>query len=658
MYQDFLRMGEYAAAGMYEEPHRSLFYRKALGIRRFYENCALGAYRGERLYPSGVLPQSMAVYPHYLRGMNMDYGQIAGKNQALADAFASEFDAWRSSVSKEHTVAGDMWTHSMPNYPRILGEGLLSYGDRINEKADPDFREGLVHVLEGIKAYVHRCVKYLQSVNADPALIQALKKVPLYPATTLYEAVVAWNFVLYLDNCDNLGCVASGLLPYYQGEDAVPLLENLYANLDANNGYSMALGMDYNPLTVQCLEASKGKRRPMIELFVDETTPEAVWQKAFEVVKSGNGQPAFYNPHLILGGLKERFPFIRDEDLKKFCGGGCTETMLAGLSNVGSLDAGINLLLILERVMQEKLEKAADFEALYACYLSEVRSAVHTVCDQISRSQLERARLVPLPMRTLLVDDCVEKGLDFNNNGARYKWSIINFAGTINVIDSLLAIKGLVFDTGTYTASQLLECLAREDEDFLTKARKHAVCFGSDNQEANAFAHRLSDDVFSMLDEPCPALGAGFLPASIQFRSQGEAGRPVGATPDGRCKGAPLCDSLGAIFGKDTQGPTALLKSVTSLQLKKALGIPVLNFNIRPDFDPAILKGIILGYMQLGGMQIQMTCTTVETLQEAYENPDLHRNLVVRVGGYSEYFCVLPDELKRMIINRTIQEMG
>ena len=159
-----------------------------------------------------------------------------------------------------------------------------------------------------------------------------------------------------------------------------------------------------------------------------------------------------------------------------------------------------------------------------------------------------------------------------------------------------------------------------------------------------------------MLDNKKPYFGDGFLPASIQFMSQVEAGKNVGATPDGRECGAPLCDSLAAVFGKDINGPTALLKSVCALNLSRALGVPVLNFNINPDFKDSVLKALILGYMKLGGIQMQITCISREQLEEAYKNPELHKNLVVRVGGYSEYFCRLSDELKRMVIERTIQK--
>ena len=211
----FKNIGEYGGSGMYEEPHRSLFYRKALGIRRFYENCELGVYNGEFLYPSGVVATKMDICPSYLSGMDIRYDAVLKKDKDLAEIYSSEFCKYQSSVPVEHTVAGNMYTHSIPNYERIVNEGLLSYIQRIEKIEDDDMREGLLHIIEGIKNYIKRSVKYLQEVCADEKLINALKKVPLYPAENIYEAIVSWNFILYLDNCDNLGCVASGLYPYY-----------------------------------------------------------------------------------------------------------------------------------------------------------------------------------------------------------------------------------------------------------------------------------------------------------------------------------------------------------------------------------------------------------------------------------------------------------
>jgi len=652
----FLDIGEFAAAGMYEEPNRSLFYRKSLGIRRYLENCELPEFARTPLYPSGAINQKMKIFLDYSYGLSIHEIDQNLFSKEICQTVSNDFDRYRTSVPKMHAVAGNMYTHSIPAYERIINEGFLSYIPRIKKISDIDMQEGLLHLIKGIECYACRCVDYLFSVNANQSLINALKKVPLHPCDTIFEAIVAWNFVMYLDNCDNLGAVARSISPFYNGEDITDLLSNLYDNLNVNNGYSMSLDSECPELTCQFLKAAHGKRRPMIELFVDENTPDVVWKAALDLLHSKGGQPAFYNPKILLEGLKKRFPVISEEDFKRFCGGGCTESMISGMSNVGSLDAGINLLLIFEETLKTYLKSANDFEDFYKEYIKRVRQTVFYVQKEINRSRKERALYNPLPMRTLLVDDCIDKQMDFNDGGARYNWSIINFAGIINVIDSMLAVKTLVFDRKKYSSELIIEFLNNNDKAFLEEAKNLELAHGKDNSAVNEFAYRISHEIFTMTKETPMYAGLGFIPASIQFRSQISSGKIVGATPDGREKGAPLCDSLGAIFQKDDLGPTALLNSVTSLDLSSALGVPVLNLNLTNDFDDNILKALIMGYMKNGGVQLQITIASKGELIDAYHYPEKHRNLIVRVAGYSEYFNRLTDELKMMIINRTIQD--
>ena len=144
--------------------------------------------------------------------------------------------------------------------------------------------------------------------------------------------------------------------------------------------------------------------------------------------------------------------------------------MIAGLSNVGSLDAGVNLLLILERTLHAVLPHAASFEELYGAFLSRTRDTVEQIKREINRSRKERAPYNPLPMRTLLVDDCIDRGVEYQAGGARYNWSILNFAGLINVIDSLLAVKYWVFDQKTVTAEELLSRLRLLHDDLVESA--------------------------------------------------------------------------------------------------------------------------------------------------------------------------------------------
>lgn len=655
MRERFLKIEDYLSAGLYEQPNRSLFYRKALGLRRYYETAPMIEWNGQLLYPSGPVKREKFTYPDYLMGFVTNLYEIKIRDAELAAEYRqSDFFKFRSSVPKEHTVAGDMYTHSLPNYQRVLSEGFDSYVDRINKIEDVDIREGLLHLLAGIRAWRDRSIEYLTEKNAPERLINALKKVPFEPCENIYEAVECWNFIMYFDGCDNLGNLAAGLMPYYKGEDITDLLGNLYGNLDANDGYSMQIGIEDNPLVMQCLRAAHGRRRPMIELFVDENTSEEVWKEAYDCIKSGSGSPALYNKDKYKIKFKERFPFIKDEDLKRLCGAGCTEMMISGYSAVGSLDAGINLMVIMKDCISDYLCKAVSFEDFYNHYVDSVHDTAICVMQEIAASQEQRSKYVPLPMRTLLMDDCIDNGCDFNNGGARYKWSIISYSGIVNAIDSLLSIKDFIFDEKRFTPEEMITRLQLNDKEFLEILKNAPERFGIDNEVANKLSHDFSKKIFSFMNERMPHFGSGFIPASIQFMSYGEAGQNIGATPDGRCCGEALSDSLTAIFNKDTKGPTALIKSVTSLDLENAIGTPVMNFNINNQMNFPVFKSIVQSYFELGGMQMQFSFLSKETIEDAYRHPEAHKNLVVRVGGYSEYYYLLSEDLRKKVYERTV----
>lgn len=649
--------GQPAAAALFEDEERGLFYRKAKGIARFFGTRPLMPYQGGFLYPSGRenCPACDTGNKNYCHGLCVDFAAIAGSEADTA--IRTVFRDFYSRVPEVHTVGGNMWTHSHPHYERVIGEGFASYRERVERIADRDMREGLLLILDALAVYAGRCADYVASCGADEKLVAALKRVPMHPARDLYEAIVGWNFVMYLDCVDNVGCLARGLRPYYRGENAVPWLAEMFENVDVNDGYSMALGPDYdNPLLAQCLEASAGRRRPMIELLVTPDMPDALWEQAIALARKNGGQPAFYHADVIREGLQKRFP-IRPGDIEFFCGGGCTEAMIAGYSNVGSLDAGMNIPYILSGVIDSDLCGSRDFEEFYAAFLAATRRAVEEVTDAIALTQRIRAEKDPLPMRTLLIDDCIDRGVDYNAGGARYAWSVVNCAGMVNAVDALLVIRDLVFESKKYTPAEMIAYLDADDEGFLAECRRYAGSFGTDSDRANALARRMSEDIYACFDGRKTFLGYGFLPCSINFVSYADAGKNVKATPDGRRAFSPLADSLYPILNKDTAGPTAALRSVACFAQEKALGTPVCNLTVRQNFSAQVMRALIAGYMAMGGVQLQLTCADKEELLAAQAHPEEHRNLIVRVGGYSEYFCRLPEDIRRAVVARTVNEL-
>ena len=643
--------GEPFAAGYYENPDKSPFFRYACAQRRFWEHVPLPEYISGALYPCGYKWQgTYGVSPSYSYTVQFNHALIQEKLTEQANTLLTEMDNLRL-LDTPHTVGGNGYTHSMPNYGRVVYEGLDAYALRVEALKPGDFRDGLTEVLTGIRAYHARALSYLEDRKAEPRLISALRRVPFLPAQNLYEGLVCWNFIYYIDGCDNPGRLDAELWPLYRGEDVTHELRQFFCNVDANDGWSSALGPDCNDLTLQMLRAVKGLRRPSLELRVTRHTPDSIWDAATEALETGCGQPALYNEEAYQASLSKLFPEIAKDDLLRFNGGGCTETMLAGVSNVGSLDAGINLPLILSGRL-ERLDEYPLFEAFYHAVIEDIAAACTQVFREISDYQRRRAEHRPQPVRTLLVDDCIDRGRDFNAGGARYYWSVVNLAGLVNVIDSLLAVRELVYETKQFTPRVFLASLKEQREDFLLRL-KRCRCYGVDDGNADALARDLASRIFNLFDTARPWLGGRFLPASIQFVTYLDAGRGVPATPDGRTDGAPLADSIGAVHGKDTRGPTAMLNSAAALPLSRAAGTPVLNLRLQKGMLRSSLRGLTEGYFAKGGMQLQISCLSREDIHDAMLHPELHGNLIVRIGGYAEYFNRLSPELQKTVAART-----
>lgn len=657
MVAEMLRdLQEYYAWGYAEaaEEKRGRFYRFANAHARWLENVPLPAYRGGSLYPaSNEYPpnEGKAVQPNNSFTVSVNGKRLEDYPEEVRKAVAEAFPALPNPPAP-HCVAGSGYTHSIPYYERICREGFTSYAERIQKIADADMREGLLRLLEGVRVFRERCLAKLKAENAQERLIQALERVPFEPARSLYEALVAWNFVFYLDGCDNPGRVDTGLFPWYRGEDFTAELREFFLYVDEVNAWTMALGPDCNPLTVQALHAIRGIRRPNTELRVTKETPDEVWDAAVENLANSGAQPALYNEEAYQRNLKRVFPQIPAEDLKRFCGGGCTETMLAGISNVGSLDAGPNLPLILTQYMPEGLQKPT-FEAFMEGFYAENDRIIGKMCEDVSIYRKARAEMRPQPMRSLLIDDCIDRGMDYNAGGARWMWSVINYAGLVNVIDSLMAIRQLVYTEGM-DGGRFLKLLNTEDEDFRWELRR-CPCFGVADPDCDRFAHEVSHKLFAMCleREPLyPEYGLKFLPSSIQFVTFVDTGKRVPATPDGRRAGDPVDDSLAPVHGKDVKGPTAMLTSCAALDMESLVGTPVLNLRMAKEHMGA-LRGLVMGYFAMGGMQVQVTCTDSAVLREAVAHPEKHGGIVVRVGGYSEYFVRLSPEMQQTIIQRT-----
>ena len=419
-----------------------------------------------------------AVKPQFALTYQIDWDGLKGKSAEGAAALEEFFRV-------SHSPGG--WTHAAPNYRRILREGLDSYRARVEIRPAGEFRDALLILLDAMKDWCGRSAAYLREAGAPEKLVRAVERVPFRPAENAYEGLVAWNLIFYFDGADNLGCLDEGLAPYEDEEDYTDVIGQLFGNIDAVGTWSCTVGPGYNRFTEQALRAIRGRRRPMLELRVRPDMPEELWRLSLDNIRAGGTNPSFYNDQGIHDMLRDRFAKIPDGELALFCGCGCTETNLEGLTRAGGTDANIPLALIFEEYLHAHLAECGTFAEFYEGLCRETEARIESQLDEIAERYLYMSQYLPNPMRTLFTDDCIDKGLDFNAGGARYTWTQSSDSGLINVADSLAAVRELVYERKLYEPAEFLRKLTEEDPALYALLRT-CPCFGTDDDRADSLA--------------------------------------------------------------------------------------------------------------------------------------------------------------------------
>jgi formate C-acetyltransferase len=417
-------------------------------------------------------------------------------------------------------------------------------------------------------------------------------------------------------------------------------------------------------------------RRPNVALRVAKRTPDEALAAALEVLCKGSGRPALYNDELYVDTLASMDLGLSEEDAREVGFGGCTETMIAGLSNVGSLEGELNLAKALELALHDGYDPVGKrqlgphtgaFEAFERLdeFVGAVKRQIQCMTDAfVARHNDMLTRRFhegdPKLYRTFFTRDCVKRHRSFEAGGARYNWAVVSYQGIANVIDSLAAVRRCVYDEESVGKGELLEALAADFEGYEPLRRKleGAPRFGNDDPYVDEIGRDVVRFAWEELYSHQTPRGGRYLPSCILFATYGGAGRGVGALPDGRKAFEVLTDSVGPAQGRDTAGPTAMLNSVTKLPLGMAVGTPVLNARFQkaifgtPDGLEAVTS-LVRAFFDRGGMQIQISVVSKEEMLAAQREPEKHGDLIVRIGGYSEYFARLDRKLQDSVIART-----
>ena len=415
--------------------------------------------------------------------------------------------------------------------------------------------------------------------------------------------------------------------------------------------------------------------QPGNNVQISRKTPNLFLKKACEVIRKGYGYPSVFNADAVVAEQVRVGKTI--EDAREGGTSGCIETgcfgkeayLLTGYLNTPkilelALNNGVDPLTG-ARVGPETGDVASleSFDAVYAAFEEQLAYFVDLKVRVNQYIERMFARLVPAPFLSVVISDCITNGRDYYDGGPRYNTSYIQCCGIGTVTDSLSSIRKHVFEDQRLSLSQLLNVLHRnfEGEEVLRlRLAGKTPRFGNDDDEADSIMQRVFQSLFETIEGRPNTRGGVYHLNMLSTTCHVYFGTKLGATPDGRYAGLPESDGTSPSHGADRRGPTAVCKSLGKMDQIKTGGT-LLNQRFLPqtlEGDEGIekLSHLIRTYFRLDGHHIQFNVVGTETLRKAQEDPDSYRDLLVRVAGYSDYFCDLGKELQEEVISRTAQE--
>ena len=444
-----------------------------------------------------------------------------------------------------------------------------------------------------------------------------------------------------------------------------------------NVGGVKADGQDAsNELSYLILDVIEEMRilQPSSMVQISKKTADRLLKRALKIIQTGFGQPSLFNTDAIIQEMVRQGKDIVDARL----GGasGCVEAGVFGKESY-ILTGYFNLVKVLEITLNNGKDPRTgktiglqtgdpttfdNFDQLYRAFEKQLN---HFINIKIKGNRIiERlyAQYLPAPFMSILIDDCIAKGKDYNDGGARYNNSYIQGVGMGSITDSLSAIKFHVFDRKHFTMNDLLRALSNNyegNEEILDRVLNHTPRYGNDDDYADDLLRRVFETYFKAIDGRPNTKGGHYrvnlLPTTVHVYF----GSVVGATPDGRKAGIPLSEGISPVQGMDVNGPTAVIKSAAKIDHLRTGGT-LLNQKFTPqvfDTEEGFEKvaKLIRTYFRMDGHHIQFNVVTADTLRKAQQHPEQYRDLIVRVAGYSDYFVDLTPELQEEIIRRTEQ---
>lgn len=513
-------------------------------------------------------------------------------------------------------------------------------------------------------------------------MAEIIERVPEKPAESFYEAVQSVHFFLStLFGLYPLGRPDKYLYELYEKdiksgeltrEFAQELIDNLCLGVSDRVFSRAACGfivggsdadgnLVENELTYMFLNSLSHLKLPDPNgaVAVNEKTSDDILEYASKILSEGTTHPAFFNDRLIIDSLVDNYGCERG-DAVDYIHATCAEISIAGKSKAHTTPIIVTLPeLLLEAA--EECKKYNKIEDITDIFLEKVRQKLKFKLKHYLLRIMEAGRYGNDAMRPFaFIDNCIERGKSVYEGGEKYTFIEPIFIGFANVVDSLVAIDCLVRDEGRLTLPELCDVVkknfeGREDlRQYIVKKIPH---YGNDDERTDSIAKELYSALSGLLKSPDMPGARLLIPGTFSYVLHANAGAGLGATFDGRLAGYSLSDGCGAVQGRDTNGPTAMIKSLTSFNQSEFLGGMVVNVKFAKNSlsGDGIKKFVSLlrAFIARGGIEMQVNVVDRATLVDAKEHPEKHGDLIVRIGGYSDYFVRLSDTLQNEIIDRT-----
>jgi trans-4-hydroxy-L-proline dehydratase len=585
----------------------------------------------------------------------------------------------------------------------IALDGLAAYIDHVaaacESRAAAESAAASVDMGVSLPAFRGGCSPRLGNHGAPHAqvwleLADLCRHVAAEPPRTFHEAIQLLFLALvglwqgeghYLTSPGRLDRT---LRPFYEADlaegritpqEALELICTLYiqCNRIMSTGLALAVmvggrdaeGRDMtNDLTYLCIAARiiTGLGYPTVGLSWHRAAPSELVDFAVEMLGRGRGDPAFFNEELIVGGLADHG--VPMPDAVNYMNSTCVEIKPVGASNIWVTQPYFNLPLGLLQVMEEARRgdqpEPATFEELEERVRGTLAAKIAAAAADLDRIWQERASAGCFPLASCLTDDCLSRGLDFDRGGARYNWVENSMVGLANLADSLVVVRHLVYETRELALAQFAAILAADfagHEPLRQRILNRLPKYGNDDDGPDEIAGRWAEWLMAISE--AQSVGPHrYVPGFFCWIMHERMGSETSATPDGRRAGWPMADGAGAAQGRERRGPTASVLSTTAWSHRPALGGLVHNAKfsanlLKSDADRDALRRLIETYLQRGGFEMQVNVVSRDTLLAAREHPEQHRDLLVRVAGYSDYFVKLTPAMQEEVIERTEHEL-